>query len=113
MGTSDTNRRCTSITQHQTTPYQLIETTPQHPTAENRSLSKRPTAETLNNSNDDVSGFPLTKVKRRRLTTSSWSLKPTADHSQRQRLISARTSAVNSAVDQHLTAARTLVNANC
>ncbi|KZV22680.1 hypothetical protein F511_42197 [Dorcoceras hygrometricum] len=27
------------------TPYQLIKTTPQHPTAENRSLSKRPTAE--------------------------------------------------------------------
>ncbi|KZV29446.1 hypothetical protein F511_28402 [Dorcoceras hygrometricum] len=84
-------------------------------TADDRSLSKRPTAETLNNSNDDVSGFPLTKVKRRRLTTSSWSLKPTADHStesdpsQRQRLISARTSAVDSAVDQHLTAARTRV----
>ncbi|KZV31035.1 hypothetical protein F511_14975 [Dorcoceras hygrometricum] len=101
------------------TPYQLIETTPQHPTDENRSLSKRPTAEMLNNSNDDVSGFPLTKVKRRRLTTSSWSLKPTADHStesnpsQRQRLISARTSAVDSSVDQHLTAARTRVNANC
>ncbi|KZV51193.1 hypothetical protein F511_12596 [Dorcoceras hygrometricum] len=75
--------------------------------------------EMLNNSNDDVSGFLLTKVKRRRLTISSWSLKPTADHStesnpsQRQRLISAITSTVNSAVDQHLTAARTRVNANC
>ncbi|KZV39635.1 hypothetical protein F511_28706 [Dorcoceras hygrometricum] len=34
----------------------------------------------LNNSNDDVSGFLLTKVKRCHLTTSSWSLKPTADH---------------------------------
>ncbi|KZV18019.1 TMV resistance protein N-like [Dorcoceras hygrometricum] len=81
--------------------------TPQHPTAENKSISKRPTAETLNNSNNDISGFPLTKVKRRRLNTSIWSLKPTADHSQRQRMISARTSAVNSAVDQHLTASRT------
>ncbi|KZV33899.1 acyl-CoA dehydrogenase-related protein [Dorcoceras hygrometricum] len=63
--------------------------------------------------------FLLTKVKRRRLTTSSWSLKPTADHStesnpsQRQWLISSRTSAVNSAVDPHLTTARTRVNANC
>ncbi|KZV37983.1 beta-D-xylosidase 4 [Dorcoceras hygrometricum] len=54
-----------------------------------------------------------------RTNRSSWSLKPTADHStesnplQWQRLISASTSAVNSAVDQHLTAARTRVTANC
>ncbi|KZV51721.1 inactive leucine-rich repeat receptor-like protein kinase-like [Dorcoceras hygrometricum] len=47
--------------------------------------------------NDDVSRFPLTKVKRRRLSSNSWSLKPTAGPSQLQRLISARTTVVNSA----------------
>ncbi|KZV29324.1 hypothetical protein F511_20095 [Dorcoceras hygrometricum] len=51
-----------------TTSNDVVPTNRNDAAAENRSLSKRPTAETLNNSNNDVSGFPLTKLLAHALT---------------------------------------------